>query len=84
MFVPGEATNEIGSRQHTFNVLVKGKIIIFNFLQSIKLNYYYYLLLFTNIAEPMITVSDKVVHGAIGNDVEIRCEVKAYPPVNKN
>lgn len=30
----------------------------------------------------MITVSDKVVHGAIGNDVEIRCEVKAYPPVN--
>lgn len=49
-----DVSNEIGSAQHTFKILVK--------------------------APPIITVSDKVVHGAIGNDVQISCTAKAYPP----
>lgn len=29
--------------------------------------------------EPEISISEKIIHGPIGNDVEIRCDVKANP-----
>ncbi|XP_075675786.1 protein amalgam-like isoform X2 [Dermatophagoides pteronyssinus] len=51
-----EARNEIGSRSHTFKVIVQAK--------------------------PVITLSEQIVHGPVGTDVEIKCMAEAYPFAN--
>ncbi|KAH9522395.1 hypothetical protein DERF_005973 [Dermatophagoides farinae] len=48
-----EARNEIGSRSHTFKVIVQAK--------------------------PVITLSEQIVHGPVGTDVEVKCMAEAYP-----